>query len=72
VTVIINKTLIIKQLAVYCSPSKFDDYESSVLLFFIAVCQVVMANTLFVAKLLLNKVTDPMISYSNIRSLLEI
>ena len=43
------------------------DYESSVLLFFIAVCQVVMAITLFVAKLLLNKVADSIISYSNIR-----
>ena len=43
------------------------DYESSVLLFFIAVCQVVMAKTLFVAKLLLNKATDSSISYSNIR-----
>jgi hypothetical protein len=32
------------------------DYESSVLLFFIAVYQVVMANTLFVAKQSLNKV----------------
>ena len=48
------------------------DYESSVLLFFIAVCQVVMAKTLYIAKLLLNKVADTIISYSNIRKIPEI